>query len=438
MPDKADRERYLGPRVKDARHVGLITDLTDGLYLQELDPLVNDVNEARLAGEHDVRGIINRYRVGERVDHWGRLSLRDLGEAEGRLGLPEAELRRRDKGREVPERVKAFDPVKGQDEAVGEIIDVLCVARSGLSGIASGTSAKPRGVLFFAGPTGVGKTFLAKRLALFLFSSEDAFLRFDMSEFKEDHTVSKLIGSPPGYVGYERGGMLTNAVRERPFSVILFDEIEKAHPKILDIFLQLLDDGRLTDSRGQTVFFTETVIIFTSNLGCRTHDSRGQEVPERRKLTRILSDARLSAEEKSARARQHFAEAVNHFFRSEISRPELLNRIGGNVVPFNYIHSPDVQREIVNSHLQRIGREFEDRYRSLGYRLEVEPAAVEQLLAEYGRDMAEFGGRGVTNTIDRQIIRKLARAVLTAQGEGRRDFTFRVQAVPGGVRIPVS
>ena len=104
-------------------------------------------------------------------------------------------------------------------------------------------ASKPRGVLFFAGPTGVGKTLLAKKLAKFLFSTEEAFLRFDMSEFKEDHTVSKLIGSPPGYVGSERGGLLTNVVREKPFSVILFDEIEKAHPKILDIFLQLLDEG---------------------------------------------------------------------------------------------------------------------------------------------------------------------------------------------------
>ncbi|MCS7254565.1 MAG: AAA family ATPase [Armatimonadota bacterium] len=238
-----------------------------------------------------------------------------------------------------------------------------------------------KGALFFASPASVGKTFVAKKLAKFLFATEEAFLRFDMSEFKEEHTVSKFIGSPPGYVGYEQGGMLTNAVRQKPFSVILFYEIEKAHPRIMDIFLQILDDRRLTDSRGQTVFFTETVIIFTSNIGTRTTDSRGAPIREREELEAIINDVNLDHEGKKWRIRKHFTRAVEHFFIFKISHPELLNRIGNK--------------------------------------------SVSRWLAErYGEQMTMFGDRGITNAIENGVMIPLVKAVLRAEHNGERGIRF--------------
>ncbi|MCP4696777.1 MAG: ATP-dependent Clp protease ATP-binding subunit [Gammaproteobacteria bacterium] len=309
-PEKHDRTAYFKHRLGQTYpHIELAANLTDGLFLHDLDAIAAALGTQSNAQE--VRRIINRYRIGEQTDHWGSLSIKKLANA--LLWFKETE------------------GVNGQDEAIRKVIDMLTIARAGLSGMAGGTAAKPKGVLFFAGPTGVGKTFVAKKLAKFLFSTEETFIRFDMSEFKEDHTVSKLIGSPPGYVGSDRGGMLTNAVREKPFSVLLFDEIEKASTKILDIFLQILDDGRLTDSRGQTVFFTETVIIFTSNIGTRTADSRGCTISERDDLERIMEDA----DEARGAIREHFIRTVERFFMYEISRPELLNRIGSSIVPFN-------------------------------------------------------------------------------------------------------
>ena len=165
--------------------------------------------------------------------------------------------------------------VVGQPQAVTKTLDILKRAVLGLSGAqAARASSRPRGVLFFAGPTGVGKTELAKAITSLVFGNEDAYLRFDMSEFSAEHAGDRLIGSPPGYVGFEAGGELTNAVRQDPFRVILFDEIEKAHPRILDKFLQILEDGRLTDGRGNTAFFSESILVFTSNLGTPARHAR--------------------------------------------------------------------------------------------------------------------------------------------------------------------
>ena len=167
-----------------------------------------------------------------------------------------------------------------------------------------------------------------------------------------------MIGSPPGYVGFEEGGTLTNGVREKPFCVVLFDEIEKAHPKILDIFLQILDDGRLTDSRGQTVYFTETILVFTSNIGTRSTDSRGAPIDESRDLQTLLEATELEPAEQRRRIEQHFNEAVQRFFAEELSRPELLNRIGNRIIPFHPIDTGAIQLAIVDSHLARITDEI--------------------------------------------------------------------------------
>ncbi len=410
-PGKSDRLAYLGHRLgPDHPRLGFVADLTDGLFLRDLDCIASGIAEAPDHGQREVRRLVNRYRLGEQEDHWGTLSIERLS---GALAWFVEE-----------------EGVKGQDEPLRKVIDTLCLARAGMSGVASGAGAKPRGVLFFAGPTGVGKTYVAKKLAKFLFSTEEAFLRFDMSEFKEEHTVSKLIGSPPGYVGFERGGMLTNAVREHPFCVILFDEIEKAHPLVMDIYLQILDEGRLTDSRGQTVFFTESVIIFTSNIGTRTSDSRGLPVDERDAIDAIARDASLSEKERKRAVAAHFTEAVERFFMYEISRPELLNRIGNSIAPFNYIQSREVRTDIMRSHLKRIREEFEDRYRAQGHRLEFAEDVAARLVEQHASRIAVFGGRGITNAIEDAVMVPLARALLRAEYEEAREVRFEACVAP--------
>ncbi|WP_051599937.1 AAA family ATPase [Mycoplasma elephantis] len=181
-------------------------------------------------------------------------------------------------------------------------------------------NSKPRGVLFLAGPTGVGKTEIVKTLSEFIFGDEKKIIRFDMSEYNHEESDQKLIGSAHGCVGYEAGGQLTNAVLEKPFSILLFDEIEKANPKILDKFLQILEDGRLTSSKGELVDFSETFIVFTSNIGAENmiQDSSKSEI------------------------RKHYKKAVIEFFNKKLGRPEILNRIGiKNIIPFNPISKDD-------------------------------------------------------------------------------------------------
>jgi ATP-dependent Clp protease ATP-binding subunit ClpA len=353
---------------------------------------------------------VNRYKIGEQEDYWGSLSIEKL--SGGFQWFTETE------------------GVMGQGEAVQRVLDVLAIARAGLSGGPTGTATKPKGILFFAGATGVGKTFLAKKLAKFLFGSEDAFIRFDMSEYKEEHTVARLIGSPPGYVGHERGGMLTNAVRDKPFAVILFDEIEKAHPKVMDVFLQILDEGRLTDSRGQTVFFTETVVVFTSNIGARSNDTRGHDIAEWAQLEALLRSSELSETDRRLKIRDHFASAVRRFFMYEISRPELLNRIGNNIVTFNYINTTEVQYQIVESHLRRLATEFQERYRILGYTLNYTAEVVRLIVEAHAEEINLFGGRAVANVIMNDVVVPVAKAALRAEFKGLKKEEFLIQVDP--------
>jgi ATP-dependent Clp protease ATP-binding subunit ClpB len=264
----------------------------------------------------------------------------------------------------------------GQKRAVTEVADAVRRTRAGIS-----DPDRPTGSFLFLGPTGVGKTELAKSLAEFLFDDEHAMVRVDMSEYGEKHSVARLVGAPPGYVGYEEGGQLTEAVRRRPYTVILLDEIEKAHPDVFDILLQVLDDGRLTDGQGRTVDFRNTILILTSNLGAH-----------------FLQDQTLSAQERE--------QAVMNVVRGNF-KPEFLNRLD-DVVVFDALSREELGR-IVTLQIAAVGRRLADRR----IELEVDQAATDWL-AEVGFDPA-YGARPLKRLVQREIGDALARLILRGE-----------------------
>ena len=300
--------------------------------------------------------------------------------------------------------------VKGQDRAKMRVLDILKRTSIGLTGAqVSAAGNRPRGVLFFAGPTGVGKTEMAKTIARIVFGDPDACLRFDMSEFKGEHSGDRLIGAPPGYVGFDQGGELTNTMRENPFRVLLFDEIEKAHPRILDKFLQVLEDGRLTDGRGETVYFSESLIIFTSNVGIVRRDERTGIVE------RLVS--REDQETDPEAYEQKILDGVKNHFHLELQRPELHNRLGENVVVFNYI-TDEVAKAILDGMIANVVNTcLED----TSLTLELTDEAREQLTQFCtGEDVLENGGRGIGSKLEAVLVNPLARHIFDANlREGR-------------------
>jgi ATP-dependent Clp protease ATP-binding subunit ClpC len=264
----------------------------------------------------------------------------------------------------------------GQEEAVSAVAEAVRRARAGLA-----DPSRPDGSFLFLGPTGVGKTELARALAEALFGDENLMVRFDMSEFQERHTVSRLVGAPPGYVGYEEAGQLSEAVRRRPYAVLLFDEIEKAHADVFNILLQILDDGRLTDSQGRTVDFKNTIVIMTSNLGA----------------DRIQQYARTGGD--FDRLKEDLMDELRQRFR-----PEFINRID-EIIVFRALNSEQLA-DITKLLLDRLGR----RLRAQRVEVEFDEEAV-RLLAEEGFD-PEFGARPLRRTIQRRVENELSRLVL--------------------------
>lgn len=268
--------------------------------------------------------------------------------------------------------------VIGQNEAVDAVSNAIRRSRAGLA-----DPNRPIGSFLFLGPTGVGKTELCKALANFMFDSDEAMVRIDMSEFMEKHSVSRLVGAPPGYVGYEEGGYLTEAVRRRPYSVILLDEVEKAHPDVFNILLQVLDDGRLTDGQGRTVDFRNTVVIMTSNLGSDLIQERFGELDYAHMKELVLG-------------------VVSHNFR-----PEFINRID-EVVVFHPLGEQHIA-SIAQIQLKRLYKRLEER----GYEIHISDEAL-KLLSENGYDPV-YGARPLKRAIQQQIENPLAQQILSGE-----------------------
>ncbi len=291
---------------------------------------------------------------------------------------------------------RLHERVVGQDEAIEAVSDAVRRARAGLK-----DPRRPIGSFIFLGPTGVGKTELARALAQFLFDDEAAMTRIDMSEYMEKFAVSRLIGAPPGYVGYDEGGQLTEAVRRRPYQVILLDEIEKAHPDVFNVLLQVLDDGRLTDGQGRTVNFKDAVIVMTSNVGsaviAATDDGRDEESYQQMKRS--------------------VTEALRATFR-----PEFLNRID-EVIVFHALSDDDLAR-IVDLLLADLQRRLADH----DLTLELTPAA-RAVIAREGHD-PQFGARPLKRAVQRLVENPLAKALL--EGRFAPGSTIRVDADPIG------
>jgi ATP-dependent Clp protease ATP-binding subunit ClpB len=300
---------------------------------------------------------------------------------------------------QMPERLK--DRVVGQNEAVQLVSNAILRNRAGLS-----DPARPIGSFIFLGPTGVGKTELVRSLAHYLFDDDKAMIRVDMSELMEKHAVARLIGAPPGYVGYEEGGQLTEQVRRRPYSVVLFDEIEKAHPDVFNMLLQILDDGRLTDGQGRTVSFKNTVIVMTSNIGTGMVDKN------------VIGFSVHGKDARNADTRKRLLDALRQHFR-----PEFLNRVD-DIIVFNSLTREHLY-EIVDIQLQNVAKLLKDRK----VKLEVTPAVKDRIISE-GYD-PQYGARPMRRAIQRLIQDPLALKLIT--GEFADGDTILVKTKGGPV-----
>ena len=351
---------------------------TEGMTISDMRS-IQRLAEARNIDVRDLEEAIVSYRTGVTEDRWRLIE-------SSRVSGADEEIRKH---------------VMGQPKAVRKAVEIIKRAKAGLSGAHAASSARrPRGVLFFAGPTGTGKTEMAKAITRLLFNDESAYIRFDMSEFSAEHSDARLLGAPPGFVGYESGGELVNAIRERPFSVVLFDEIEKAHPRILDKFLQLLDEGQITSGRGERVYFSEAIIVFTSNLGMYRYEWRGET---RTRVERFDYEKPPEYEQ----VEREIMSGVRDHFEREIGRPELLNRIGENVVVFDFIRVETAEKIFTKMLGNVVDRLLADREIALM----VVPDALARL-REACIGSLRYGGRGIGNKIEALFTGPLAAALV--------------------------
>ena len=325
-------------------------------------------------------------------------------------GIPVKQMLESEKEKLVRMESELHKRVVGQDEAIRAVADAVRRSRAGLS-----NEKRPIGSFLFMGTTGVGKTELAKALAEFLFNDENMMTRIDMSEYQERHTVSRLVGAPPGYVGYDEGGQLTEAVRRKPYSVVLLDEIEKAHPDVFNVLLQVLDDGRLTDNKGRTVDFKNTILVMTSNVGSDIIQSYMEKLPE---VTGIDMDAlsrrRAMLEECKGKVLDVLKMTV---------RPEFLNRID-EVIMFDPLTKADI-RDILHIQMEELRGKLADSNVEIRF-----TPAFEDLMVDKGYDPV-YGARPVKRVMQKELVNLLAKSIL--DGSVRKDSVITVDAAGGEI-----
>jgi len=357
---------------------------TNGFFAGEIISVYQTARREKI-NFAEIGDAIRGYKLGIPENLWARLDMKRISNAESILSTS----------------------VMGQGRAIRHAADILKRSVFNLSGAQfSKTSQRPKGVLFLAGPTGVGKTELAKAITELVFGSPNNYIRFDMSEFGHEHADQRLVGAPPGYVGYDGGGELTNAIKQNPFSVVLFDEVEKADPKILDMFLQILDDGRLTSGRGETVYFSESLIVFTSNLGAYEQLSDGTK---RQIVTPDMEYGEVA---------ERIKDAIDDFFKFKINRPEILNRIGKNIIVFDFIRT-ETASLIFDKMLSNVLHRLKD---SHAISLEINDAMKKELLSHVRKDLS-MGGRGIGNNIEEILVNPLSRELFNV-GVTRGDEIF--------------
>ncbi len=380
IKEEIERIRHQMEEAKRQSNWQQVSELQYG-RLPELEAQLKHAEEAAIRNEGEAeKPKLLRTQVGAE----------EIAEVVSRAtGIPVSRMMQGERDKLLHIEEKLHERVVGQDEAIEAVSDAIRRSRAGLS-----DPNRPYGSFMFLGPTGVGKTELCKALAAFLFDTEEALIRIDMSEFMEKHSVARLIGAPPGYVGYEEGGYLTEAVRRKPYSVILLDEIEKAHPDVFNVLLQALDDGRMTDGQGRTVDFKNTVIVMTSNLGSHKIQSMDTDEPSLVKLAVM-------------------AEVRGHF------RPEFINRIDEIVV----FHALD-ERNIGD--IARIQlRNLEGRLAKMDMALDIDDAAL-QRIAEAGFDPV-YGARPLKRAIQQQIENPLSKAILSGRFGPKDTIPVRVR-----------
>ena len=373
--EEAEELKFEAEKAERAGDYGKVAEIRYGRLVEnerEVAQLNSEIEKKRFTGAM-VRDDVRSDDIAEIVSRWTGVPVARMLESEKeKLLRLEEELHRR---------------VVGQDEAISAVSDAVRRSRAGMQ-----DERRPVGSFIFLGTTGVGKTELARALAEYLFNNENLMTRIDMTEYQERHSVSRLIGAPPGYIGYDEGGQLTEAIRHKPYSVILLDEIEKAHPDVFNILLQVLDDGRLTDNKGRTVNFRNTIIIMTSNLGSALirESIEGNE-------------AGLSPE-----AEEKLREALLQMLRMTL-KPEFINRVD-EIVIFKPLSVSEI-KEIVRIQLKRVTEMLADK----GVTLEVSERAVEWL-AERGYDPL-FGARPVKRLIQKELVNELSKEIIAGTVE---------------------